>query len=109
VETVIGHQEIEGHLDRNFLRGEFDDKANSLLTRGLLHPTEPSASKEQPILSVKSFCEVYSDFKEGGMRHYIFNEKSNGLAKSGGIVRLGSKVLINVEKFFERANSYGKK
>jgi transposase, IS5 family len=31
VEPVIGHQKTEGRLDRNFLRGEFGDKANALL------------------------------------------------------------------------------
>ena len=31
VEPVIGHQKNEGRLDRNFLRGEFGDKANALM------------------------------------------------------------------------------
>jgi transposase, IS5 family len=31
VEPIIGHQKSEGRLDRNFLRGEFGDKANDLL------------------------------------------------------------------------------
>jgi len=36
----------------------------------------------------------------GGIRHRIFNEETNGLKKSGAILRNGRRVLINEEKFF---------
>ena len=39
-------------------------------------------------------------FTVGGLRSLIFNENSNGLAKSGAIVRIGRKVLIDEVKFF---------
>jgi hypothetical protein len=39
-------------------------------------------------------------FTIGGVRALIFNEKTNGLAKSGAIVRIGRKVLIDEAKFF---------
>jgi hypothetical protein len=77
-------------------------------TVGSVAREEPSAQIKQPFLSVKDFCDTYDSFKEGGIRHYIFHENSNGLAKSGGVVRIGGKVLINVEKFFEWANKNGK-
>jgi hypothetical protein len=54
----------------------------------------------QTYLTVKQFVEVNKAFTYGGMRSLIFNERKNGLAKSGGIVRLGGKVLINEVKFF---------
>jgi hypothetical protein len=54
-----------------------------------------------PIFStVKQFCGRHPAFTEGGMRHLIFNEKTNGLAKSGAIVRIGRKITINEWKFF---------
>lgn len=52
-------------------------------------------------MTVKQFCENYPAFKTGGIRGLIFNEHENGLAKSGAIVRMGRKVLINSQKFFE--------
>ncbi|WP_347987337.1 hypothetical protein [Methylomonas sp. AM2-LC] len=54
-----------------------------------------------PILStVKQFQQKHFAFKESGLRALIFNEHTNGLAKSGAIVRIGRKVLIDEAKFF---------
>jgi hypothetical protein len=50
--------------------------------------------------TVKQFCKRHPAFTTGGIRHCIFNENSNGLAKSGAIVRIGRKVLIDEGKFF---------
>lgn len=51
-------------------------------------------------LTVKQFCLRHPAFAEGGIRFLIFNEKINGLADSGVVVRMGRKVLINEMKFF---------
>ncbi|MEO1942838.1 MAG: hypothetical protein ABGY11_00925 [Candidatus Thioglobus sp.] len=51
--------------------------------------------------TVNQFCERHPAFPLGGVRHNIFHEKTNGLAKIGAIVRNGRRVLINEEKFFE--------
>ena len=32
IEAVIGHCKIDGHLDRNFLKGRGGDRANAVLT-----------------------------------------------------------------------------
>lgn len=50
--------------------------------------------------TVKQFCARHLAFTEGGVRYDIFNEKTNGLAESGAVVRHGRKVLINEEKWF---------
>lgn len=50
--------------------------------------------------TVRQFCYKHRAFKEGGMRALIFNEKKNGLDKSGAVIRLGGKVLIHEGKFF---------
>lgn len=51
-------------------------------------------------LTVGQFCDKHQAFKLGGMRFQIFNEEKNGLAKSGAIVRVGRKVLIDESKYF---------
>ncbi len=54
-----------------------------------------------PVLStVNQFTTKQPAFTKGGFRSLIFNEHKNGLAKSGAIVRIGRKVLIDEAKFF---------
>ncbi|MGZ5053789.1 MAG: hypothetical protein ACXWAT_02460 [Methylobacter sp.] len=54
-----------------------------------------------PTLStVNQFTEQHRAFTTGGLRALIFNEHSNGLAKSGAIIRIGRKILIDEAKFF---------
>lgn len=38
-------------------------------------------------------------FSEGQLRWYIFNEKDNGLAAAGAIVRVQSRVYIDEDRF----------
>lgn len=56
-------------------------------------------------LTVKQFCEKNQAFKIGGVRSLIFNANNNGLAKSGAIVRIGRKVLINEPIWFSWVES----
>ena len=51
-------------------------------------------------LTINQFIEKQPAFTNGGLRALIFNEYSNGLAKSGAIVRIGRKILIDEAKFF---------
>ncbi|MDO9213445.1 MAG: hypothetical protein Q8Q54_11460 [Methylococcales bacterium] len=54
------------------------------------------------LYTVNSFAEKHSQaFKIGGLRSLIFNQDKNGLTKSGSIIRLGRKVLIDETKFFD--------
>ncbi len=54
-----------------------------------------------PILStVNQFTAKQPAFTVGGLRAWIFNEHTNGLSKSGAIVRIGRKVLIDEAKFY---------
>ncbi len=54
-----------------------------------------------PVLStVKQFTAKHAAFTNGGIRSLVFNERTNGLAKAGAIVRIGRKVLIDEIKFF---------
>ncbi len=55
---------------------------------------------EWAYLTVQQFTAKHKAFNTGGLRSLIFNEHQNGLAKSGSIVRIGRKILIDEVKFF---------
>jgi len=55
--------------------------------------------------TVQQFIKKHPAFTIGGLRALIFNEHTNGLAKSGAIVRIGRKVLIDEQKFFSWVQS----
>jgi predicted DCC family thiol-disulfide oxidoreductase YuxK len=57
--------------------------------------------QNQNLLTVNQFCMAYPAFKIGGMRAWIFREHDNGLAKSGAVLRIGRKILIDPERFFK--------
>jgi hypothetical protein len=64
---------------------------------------------KMPTLStVNQFTAKQPAFTLGGLRSLIFNEHTNGLAKSGAIVRIGRKVLIDESKFFAWVESQNK-
>ena len=60
-------------------------------------------------LTVQQFCDIHKAFKIGGVRSIIFNEHKNGLAESGAIVRIGRKVFVDQNKFFEWIQSQNRK
>lgn len=51
-------------------------------------------------LTVRLFSEKHKAFSASSIRALIFDEHQNGLGKSGAIVRIGRKVLIDEAKFF---------
>ena len=59
-------------------------------------------------LTVQQFAAKHAAFNAGGLRSLVFNEHQNGLAKSGAVVRIGRKVLINETKFFTWIESLNK-
>ena len=59
-------------------------------------------------LTVNQFTAKHTAFNLGGLRSLIFNEHQNGLAKSGAIVRIGRKVLIDENLFFSWVQSQQK-
>jgi len=50
--------------------------------------------------TVPQFAKSNPAFPVGGLRWQIFNEDKNGLRDSGAIVRIGRKVMIDVDKYF---------
>ena len=51
-------------------------------------------------LTVQQFTTKHPAFNTGGLRSLIFNEHQNGLAKSGAVIRIGRKVMIDENLFF---------
>lgn len=51
--------------------------------------------------TVNQFVERHPAFTIGGLRHQIFHENENGLAKSGAIIRNGRKILIKESAYFD--------
>ena len=43
---------------------------------------------------------------ERAVRHLLFKAKSNGLAESGAIIKLGRKTLIDVARFIAWVNEH---
>jgi hypothetical protein len=59
------------------------------------------------IISVSEFSKRHSAFTEPSVRWLIFRSCENGLLESGAIVRLGRRVLIDEELFFEWVKNNG--
>lgn len=51
--------------------------------------------------TVPQFAENNPAFPAGGLRWQIFNEEKNGLKAAGAIIRVGRKVLIDTDKYFQ--------
>lgn len=69
-------------------------------------------SNVRKLRRIKQFCGEHDEFTEGGIRWQIFNEKENGLAESGAIVRIGRNVYIDVDRYFswidaQQGNTHG--
>lgn len=53
------------------------------------------------LLTVKQFISTFPAFSYGSIRGYIFYEDSNGMKENKVIKRIGGKVLVDVEAFFQ--------
>ena len=51
--------------------------------------------------TLKIFSNKYPSFPEASLRYLIFNADSNGLNQSGAIIRIGRKILIDENAFFD--------
>ena len=60
---------------------------------------------QHSLFTVNQFTEIHPAFTVGSLRWMIFNAKDNGLLESGAIIRLGKRVLISEEKFFNWVDS----
>ena len=51
--------------------------------------------------TVSQLVEENPAITPGGIRWDIFNSESNGLSKSGALIRKGRRIYIDPEKYFE--------
>lgn len=58
-------------------------------------------SKSPDLKTVKQFCQDYPAFTMGSLRNILFYEDFNGLKACGATKRIGRKILIDCNKFFE--------
>ena len=52
-------------------------------------------------LTVKQFAEKHPAFSIGSLRDLIFHSQFNGMDEYKVICRVGAKILINEDRFFE--------
>jgi hypothetical protein len=61
-------------------------------TMSVLSPSRPT------LLTVRQFTEAHPAFTHGGLRWLLFHRQQNGLERA--VVKVGRKVLIDVDQFF---------
>ncbi len=62
--------------------------------------SQPAAQVAPHYFTVQQFTSKHPAFPLGTLRHQIFHEATNGLKKSGAIIRNGRRVLIREDKYF---------
>lgn len=63
---------------------------------------------EQRLLTPRQFCAQFPWCRIGGLRTQIFKSLSNGLQESGAILRMGRKILIDVDLYFSWMKERGR-
>ncbi len=63
--------------------------------------TALSAPVERKLFTVQQFSERHPFATQGALRFQIFHRKENGLEESGALIRVGRKILIDEEKYFQ--------
>lgn len=76
--------------------------SRNLKTKQLIRGLDMTNSGAIPNLkTVSQFCEAYPAFTIGSVRNFLFYGKQNGLEDMGAVKRLGAKILIDCDRFFE--------
>ncbi len=63
---------------------------------GSTHTPEPKPRRLIPVVKWNKFHPWPT---VNGLRYYIHNQHTNGLAKSGAILRVGARILIDQDRF----------
>jgi hypothetical protein len=67
--------------------------------------TDTPSPHIRQLSTVNQLTEKYRFVTPGAIRCHIFNADSNGLEESGALVRIGRRVFIDEEKFFDWIDS----
>lgn len=73
--------------------------ANSITQGSTKEALNKSESSIPKMITVKQFCELYPWPTESGIRSYIY--RAEELEMTEAFVRVGRRVLIDVDKFFQ--------
>ena len=66
----------------------------------MAHNTSPPETPPiRRLRTVTQLCEEHPAFTPGGIRWLLFNRRENGLESA--VVKIGRRVLIDVDMFFE--------
>ena len=84
-----------------------------------LNAAYPSADQRRQLSTIPLFSERYLIFSPSALRNLVFKAEEregangkipgNGLLEAGAIVRIGRKVLIDEDKFFEWVDAQNKR
>ena len=70
------------------------------MSQQVTEQSQPAAQVAPHYFTVQQFTAKHPAFPLGTLRHQIFYENTNGLKKSGAILRNGRRVLIREDKYF---------
>lgn len=59
------------------------------------------------ILSVEQTAEQIPALTQAAIRWHLFNRKTNGLAESGAVIKIGRRVLIDFPNYIEWLKAQG--
>jgi len=76
------------------------------MTKEKIEPTRDNTINVPRLLTIKQFCSQFQWPSESGIRAYIYRADEYGLSKA--FLRVGRRVLINVDIFFELIKQAGK-
>jgi hypothetical protein len=62
---------------------------------------QPDSTTNTPIYTVTQFSKKHPAFSVGSLRWLVFNANTNGLDEAKAIIRVGRKVLVHEERFFQ--------
>lgn len=74
-------------------------ETNRLLAILVNQQAQPVGDNISQLLTVKDFIARYPNFTNGGLRQQIFEREFNGLDKSGALIKVGRKVMIDADKY----------
>lgn len=70
--------------------------------QALVSPHSMATTPRRTLRTVPQFCAEHPAFTPGGLRWLLFHRETNGLDRA--VVRVGRRVLIDVDRFFEWVN-----
>lgn len=65
-----------------------------------MRTTTTTAAPLRHLLTVRQFADAHPAISEGSLRWQIFRRRDNGLDDAGALVRIGSRIMIDVDRYY---------